>query len=71
MTVQLHLSHAIVERENKFLNVVWQLQTTIRRRLLGQRQIVALLSRHPNGDIQLLNLRTVSFTHIKAARSKC
>jgi len=32
---------------------------------------VILLSGHPNGDTQLLNLGTVSFTHIKAARNKC
>jgi len=30
-----------------------------------------LLSGHPNGDTQLLNLGTVSFAHIKAARNKC
>jgi len=30
-----------------------------------------LLSGHPNCDTQLLNLGTVSFTHIKAARNKC
>jgi len=38
MTIQLHLSHTIVEYANKFLNAAWQLQTTIRRRLLGQRK---------------------------------
>jgi len=32
---------------------------------------VTLLSGHPNGDIQLLNLGTVFFTHVKAARTKC
>jgi len=32
---------------------------------------VTLLSGHPNGDTQLLNIGTVSFTHVKAARSKC
>jgi len=32
---------------------------------------VTLLSGHPNGDTQLLNLGTVSFAHIKAARNKC
>ena len=32
---------------------------------------VILLSGHPNGDTQLLNLGTVSFAHIKAARNKC
>jgi len=36
--IQLHLSHTIVECENKFSNTAWQLQTTIRRRLLGQRK---------------------------------
>jgi len=30
-----------------------------------------LLSGRPDGDTQLLNVRTVSFTRIKAARSKC
>jgi len=68
MKVQLHLSHTVVECENKFLNMAWQLQTTIRRRLLGQKR-VTLLSGHPNGDTQLLNLGTVSFAHIKAARN--
>jgi len=29
-----------------------------------------LLSGHVDGDIQLLNLGTVSFTHVKAARNK-
>jgi len=38
MKIQLHLSHTIVECENKFLNAAWQLQTTIRRRPLGQRK---------------------------------
>jgi len=32
---------------------------------------VTLLSGHPNGDTQLLDLGTVSFTHVKAARNKC
>jgi len=32
---------------------------------------VTLLSGHPNGDTQLLNLGTVSFIHAKAARNKC
>jgi len=32
---------------------------------------VTLLSGQPNGDTQLLNLGTVSFTHVKAARNKC
>jgi len=32
---------------------------------------VTLLSGHPNGDNQLLNLGTVSFTHVKAAWNKC
>jgi len=31
---------------------------------------VTLLSGHPNGDTQLLNVGTVSFTHVKAARNK-
>jgi len=70
MTIQLYLSHAIVERENKFANAAWQLQATIRCPLLGQRKSVTLLSGHPNGDTQLLNIGTVSFTHIMAARSK-
>jgi len=30
-----------------------------------------LLSGHSSGDAQLLNLGTVSFAHIKAARKKC
>jgi len=37
----------------------------MRCRLLGQRKIVTLLSGHPDGDTQLFNLGTVSFTHIK------
>jgi len=32
---------------------------------------ITLLSGHPNGDNQLLNLGTVSFTHVKAALNKC
>jgi len=32
---------------------------------------VILLSGHPNGDTQLLNLETVAFAHIKAVRNKC
>jgi len=32
---------------------------------------VSLLSGHPNGDIQLLNLGCVSFAHIKATRNQC
>jgi len=51
MPIQLHLSHTIVECENKFLNASWQLQTTIPcRLLLCQRNIVTLLSGHPNGN---------------------
>jgi len=70
MTIQLHLSHTIVECEKKFLNASWQLQTTIRRRLLGQRK--SNFAFWPsNGDTQLFNLGTVSFTHVKAARNKC
>jgi len=70
MKIQLHLSHTIVEYENKFLNATWQLQTTIRRRF-SVKEKVTLLSGHTNGDTQLLNLGTVSFTHFKAARNKC
>ena len=40
MKIQLRLSHTIVECKNKFLNAVWQLQTTIRHRLLGQRNSI-------------------------------
>jgi len=65
MTSQLHLSHTPIECETKFLNSVWQLQATMRYRLLCQRKIVTLLSGHPDGDTQLHNLGTVSFTHIK------
>jgi len=32
---------------------------------------VILLSGHPSGDTQLLNLGTVCFVHIKAAQNKC
>ena len=32
---------------------------------------VILLSGHPNGDTQQLNLGTVSFAHVKAVRNKC
>jgi len=70
MTIQMHLSHTVVESENKFLNAAWQLQTTIRRRFSAKERVI-LLSGHRNGDTQLLNLGTVSFTHIKAARNKC
>jgi len=34
---------------------------------LSAKERVTLLSGHPNGDTQLLNLGTVSFTHVKAA----
>ena len=66
MTTQLHFSHTRVECETRF-SAGWQLQTTIRCRLriLGQRKIATLLSGHPNGDTQLFNLGTVSFTHTK------
>jgi len=50
MTIQIHLSHNLVECENTFLNADWQLQTTIGCRLLGQ----TLLSGQPTGDTQLL-----------------
>jgi len=60
MTIQL--SHTLVERETRFY-VAWQLQTTIRCRLFGQRKIGTLLSGHPNGDTQVLNLRNVPFAH--------
>jgi len=56
MKIQLHLSHTVVECENKFFNSVWQLQTTMRCRLLGKTQILTLLSGHPNGDTRLFNL---------------
>jgi len=46
------------------------LQTTIRLRFSAKER-VTLLSGHPNGDTQLLNLGTVSFTHVKAVRNKC
>jgi len=32
---------------------------------------VILLSGHPNGDTQVINLGTVTFVQIKAARNKC
>ena len=70
MKIQLHLSHTILESEKKFLNAAWQLQTTIRRRFSAKER-VTLLSGHRNGDTQLLNLGTVSSTHVKAARNKC
>ena len=56
MAVQLHLSHTHVKCEIKLLNAAWQLQATVRYRLLGQRKIVTLRSGHPNGngDSQLL-----------------
>ena len=65
VTIQLHLSHTLVEGEIKFLNGAWQLQATTRCRLLGQRKIADLLSSHPNGNTQLLNLGTVPFIHTK------
>jgi len=73
MKIQLHLSHTIVECENTFLNVAWQLQTTIDFYDVdfSAKDRVTLLSGHPNGDTQLLDLGTASFTHVKAARNKC
>jgi len=55
MTIQLHLSHTVVECETEFLNAAWQLQATIGCRLLGQKKIVTLLSGHLNGKTQLPN----------------
>jgi len=53
-TIQLHLSHTLVECETKFLNAAWQLQATIRCRLLGQRKIVTLLSAIPMATLSCL-----------------
>jgi len=70
MTIQLHLSHTIVECQNKFLNAAWQLQTTARRRLLGQRK--GNFAFWPSQwRYSAANLGTVSFTHVKATRNKC
>jgi len=63
MTIQLQLSHTLVECENELLNAAWQLQATIRNQLLGQRNMVTLLSGNHNGETHLLNLRTVPSTH--------
>ena len=71
MMIQQHLNHTLFECETEFSNSPWQLQATIPCRLLGQRKILTLLSGYPDGDTELLNLGTVSFTHIKAARTKC
>jgi len=73
MRIQLHLSHTIVECENTFLNATRQLQTTIDFYDVdfSAKERVTLLSGHPSGDTQLLNLGTMSFTHVKAARNKC
>ena len=71
MMIQLHLSHTLFECETEFSNSAWQLQANIPCRLFGQRKILTLLSGHLDGDTQLLNLGTVPFTHIKAARTKC
>jgi len=63
MTIQLQLSHTFVERENELSSAAWQLQATKRNQLLGQRNMVTLLSGNHNVDTLLLNLRTVSFTY--------
>ena len=62
------MSHTVVECENKYLNTAWQLQTTYYVDFSAKKR-VTLLSGHPNGHTQLLNLGTVSFAHIKAARN--
>jgi len=38
MTIQLHLSHTLVECETKFWNAAWQLLATIWCQLLNQRK---------------------------------
>jgi len=50
MTIQLHLSYTLVERETELLNAAWQLHATMPYRLLSQRNILTLLSGHLNGD---------------------
>jgi len=52
--IQLHLSHTLLECETKFLNAAWQLQATIRCRLLSQRKIVTLLSAIPMATLSCL-----------------
>jgi len=62
MTIQLHLSHTLVECETRFMRL-GSYRPPYDADFSAQRKIVTLLSDHPNGDIQLLNLGTVSFTH--------
>jgi len=70
MKIQLHLSHTIVECENKFLMRLGSYRPTYDVDFSAKERIT-LLSGHPNGDTQLFNLGTVSFTHVKAERNKC
>jgi len=66
----LHLSHTIVECENKLLTRLGSYRPPYDVNFSAKERIT-LLSGHPNGDTQLLNLGTVSFTHVKAAQNKC
>ena len=71
--IQLYLSHTIVECDTMWCRLLNRrttmrcrlLQATMRCWLLDQRNIVTLLSCHPNDDTQLLKLGIVSFTHTK------
>ena len=70
MKIQLHLSDTIVEYENIFLmrlgshRLSYDVDLSVKERVI-------LLSGHPNGDTQLLNLGTEYFTHVKAVQNKC
>jgi len=64
VTIQLHLSHTLVECETKFLNAACTDHHTMWT-FRPKKDIVTLLSGHPSGDTQLLILGTVSFTHTK------
>jgi len=70
MKIQLHLSHTIVVCENKFYIRLGSYRPPYDVDVSAKERVI-LLSGHPNGNTQLLNLGTISFVHIKAARNKC
>ena len=62
MRIQLHLA-TLVKCETRFMRLgSYRPSYDVN---FGQRKIVTLLSGHPHGDTQLLELRTVSFTNTK------
>jgi len=66
MTIQLYLSHTLVECASKFLNAVWHLLATTRCWLLSQRKLSNFAfwpSQWQHSTAQSDWLGTMSFTH--------